>query len=733
MNRIVGVGRGLLLGGGMLVAATLGAGPAAAQEGCPGAAHPSAAEGWSAYREGSLEQARAAFEDALNRCPNHNGARTGLGYVSLREGEDGIARGLLQAVLREDPENVDARVGLGLLAWRAGELDQVERHFEAVLRLVPEHTTAERYLARVEEARAAEAAGDEADRAWEEGEHERAERLYSARVAADSTDTPALQRLALLRAWSGRYEEALELIDLLLELEPSNVDARVDRARILAWSGRVEEAIARLDAILEAEPGQLRALEAKARFLAWAGEEEASREAYLGVASAAPDTRAGSRIEARALVEARAFREAVEAYESLVARDSASAEARLGLGRVLTFAGRYDSARVVFRGVLEGAPGNLEALRGLGQALAWSGRLVDAEEAWRRALEIDARDPDALVGLAQTLRWQGRNAAALEVLQEAREVAPGNPEVETQMRWVLAQLSPRTRPRFAWEGDSDENAMLTTSVMAAFNLRPRLALRLDAYRREADQDPLGLDQTAQGFVFSGSYQVEPGWTFALGAGATESDSEREDVLSALRASVSTPGRHSVSGTLTLAREPLDATAFQIRRGVSVDRLTGEVAWSPASRWSVAGRATLADYEADEGNRHWEVAGGVSRTVGGAWRVGLGGRTFGFEKDLVDGYFDPDFYGLGEATLEWSRSWNRWRLAVEAASGIQQIGSGGDLSGAFRGGGRLTYRFAPGREVELSGAFAGNGLRSSATGETDYRYGTVGLNASWVIY
>jgi hypothetical protein len=41
--------------------------------------------------------------------------------------------------------------------------------------------------------------------------------------------------------------------------------------------------------------------------------------------------------------------------------------------------------------------------------------------------------------------------------------------------------------------------------------------------------------------------------------------------------------------------------------------------------------------------------GASRRIGRFYSLGVSVRGFSFEKNLSDGYFDPDFYGVSEVT------------------------------------------------------------------------------------
>ena len=58
----------------------------------------------------------------------------------------------------------------------------------------------------------------------------------------------------------------------------------------------------------------------------------------------------------------------------------------------------------------------------------------------------------------------------------------------------------------------------------------------------------------------------------------------------------------------------------------------------------------ARWKGTEPNRRLSGSLALSWRASHMWRIGVAGRAFGFEKDLGDGYFDPDFYGHIEAAL-----------------------------------------------------------------------------------
>ncbi|HEX8320206.1 tetratricopeptide repeat protein [Longimicrobium sp.] len=139
----------------VLVAAAVLAAPPAWAQACPEAGNARTEAGWTAFRAGNVDAARAAFEAALARCPRHLGARTGAGYVALRQDRATEARRAFESVATDAPRSVDALVGLGLAAWRLGDRDAARAAFTRVQALDAANAEARDYLARLGPAPAA--------------------------------------------------------------------------------------------------------------------------------------------------------------------------------------------------------------------------------------------------------------------------------------------------------------------------------------------------------------------------------------------------------------------------------------------------------------------------------------------------------------------------------------------------------------------------------------------------
>lgn len=704
-----------------------------AQDPCPSASGPQAEAGWAAYQDGDIAAARVQFETALQRCDNDHYARTGLGYVALREGDTAEATALMATVVRAEPNNVDALVGLGLANWRDGDVDGVRRNFERVVLIVPDHPTALEYLERLAGAEAqTNAPRDPADQAWLDGDTELAFELYSDRLDENPEDGLALLRVGLVHAWSERFAASLELLDLLIDLEPTNIDGRLARARVYAWSGDTPQAMDEVEQILEVQPDNADARAALALFQSWSGQLDEALAGYDELMSIAPSHGAAQQQRAQALAWASEFEQSLSTFQALVEANPDDIEARLGLATALGFAGDYADAVHQYDQVLLRSPEEMRALAGKSKTLGWSGRLVDSERVALRAIEVDDASAEAWASLGQAYWWQGRRAEALDAFEAAARFAPANAEIRDQLRSAELSMAPRARPTVTWERDSDGNTMLTTSAAGSLHATRRLRLRASAYHRALEQTFTAavLERTAFGGMVNGELELRPGWSVTAGLGGSVTDAPGSPSFLAASVGAESPERHPVVVSLSLLSEGLNETAALAERGVRSSSVLLGARWLPAPLWRADAYVSQGWYDGSETNGRREAALSASRRIGRFFSLGLSGRGFSFEKNLNDGYFDPDLYVVTELTSYWLYRPSAWTFLVELAPGIQKITEGGDFGSSLRTNASVGYRWLGGREVTLSYRYSSAGLTSFATNGDGYSYSAVILGVNW---
>jgi len=709
-----------------LVAAAMWAVGLQAQD-CPRASGPDAEEGWQAYSDDDMERARARFEAALATCPGDGYARTGLGYVFLRGGNVDGASSLWRDVVTAEPNNVDALTGLGLAAWRRGDLDDVRARFERVVLLVPDHATALEYLELVD-ASAATPPPDAADDAWARGDTDEALELYRARLRESPEDATAALRVALILAWRGEYDTSLELLDTLLERVPAQVDARVARARVHAWAGDIPAAQREVLEVLAVQPDNAEALEALGLFQAWSGNLEGALDTYDELISIAPQSGVAGRQRAQTLAWASQYEAATGAYEALLSRDPSDVEARLGLAQALSYAQEFDASVAQYDLVLAVDPTELRALIGKAKALGWAGDLVAAEYVAVEAVSRDRSSAAAWAQLGQIYRWEGRNADAKGALDAAAGLAPTDADVLDQVRSLGLTFAPLARPTVVSERASDDNRMNTFALTGSWHPTPRLDVRAHAYYRDLRQGV--FQRWAGGTTVVGHYELSRGWMVTGGVGGSRTDGADDPSFLEYQAGIRSPERHRWVGAVNVSSAGLNETAALADRGVRKTELLATGRWPPGVRWRFDGTVGVGSFEGSEPNGRRSASLSLSRRVGRFFALGASVRGFSFEKDLDDGYFDPDFYGLAEATTHWLYRPGPWTLLAEVAPGAQQIGSEGDVRASLRTNVKIAYGLGPGREVSASFGYSSAGLTSFATGGSGYTYTALIVGSSW---
>jgi tetratricopeptide (TPR) repeat protein len=754
-GRVVRVAR--FLGGSVaLISMGLlsGATGVAAQDVCPGASGPEAEAGWRAYRGNEIQRARRHFEAALSRCDDAHYARTGLGYVTLREGDEQGAIALWTVVVGVEPDNIDALVGIGLAAWRLGNLEAVRGSFEHVLKLVPDQPTALDYLGRLSDAELDAAASaesvapseevepspravgsvpsvDAADQAWTEGETDLAFRLYSARLEQDPGDELASIRVGLIHGWREEYEAAIALLSRLIERNPDRLDARVARARVRAWSGDLTAARDEVLEVLLLVPDDLEANEALLEFDNWVVEPEDVGTSFEGLLSISPEN-SGAAVDQGITPDAGA-RVSRASYDALLALNPDDVEARLGLARVLAFSREFAESIAEYENVLQRDPSEVRAVVGMARTFGWAGRLEEGTTTARRAVALDESNADAWAVLGQLYRWSGQNRDARRALAVAADLQPNNAEIRDQLRSVRLVLAPVAAPTVIVEDDSDGNQMVTTLVTGRWLPLPRTTVRARAYYKDLEQG-LGdfgvIQNTAQGFSVSVAHTLRRGWTLSGTIGGDETEAPSDPSSLAYRLGVATPDRRSLKFGLDFASNSLTETAALAARGIRSTGIVISGRWLPASGWRVDGNIGLGRYEGTENNNRRSGFIGANRRVGKEFVVGASFRGFSFQKNLFDGYFDPDFYGIGEITGAWVRQVSQWTLRAELAPGLQKVTRAGQSGRAIRAGARVGYRLGQAREISLSYTYSSAGLTRLSNGASSYSYSGLTLGLGW---
>ncbi len=109
---------------------------------------------------------------------------------------------------------------------------------------------------------------------------EAAAKEFEGVLAQNPRDGKALEQLAVIQGWLGRYNESIASWQRLLAIEPGREDARIGIARVQYWSQQPAAALQTLDDVLSRQPRSAEALTLKGDVLLARQQVPAAREAY---------------------------------------------------------------------------------------------------------------------------------------------------------------------------------------------------------------------------------------------------------------------------------------------------------------------------------------------------------------------------------------------------------------------------------------------------------------------
>lgn len=223
---------------------------------------------------------------------------------------------------------------------------------------------------------------------------------------------------ALGRAYLGKGDAASAITHLqkALELDPTNLDARVVQAQAQVKAGQVDVAEAILDEVLQTKPDVVEALVTKAQIAYDAGR----------------------------------YNEAAKLSERATALDPGNSGAEMLSGRAYNARGSWEAARRHFRRAIELIPESLVLTLAdelatlhclLGRAYLNDDRTREAADAFSKALTLNPAYAEAQIGLGDAFAARKDYLGAERAYMVAKDIQEGvSPELRAEMDLALGRL-----------------------------------------------------------------------------------------------------------------------------------------------------------------------------------------------------------------------------------------------------------------------------------------------------
>ena len=323
-----------------------------------------------------------------------------------------------------------------------------------------------------------------------------AEELFKAVLAADESNIPSMQNLAMLCARQGRLEEAATYLRMVIRQNPHIIAAHNNLGNVMSMLGQPDEAAASYETALEINPNYPEAHNNLGIAMAAMRRHEEAVVHYRKAIALNPQFSNAYNNLGNALAALNQNEEAVSCYQRALALSPRYPEANNNLGVALARLGRPEDAIAYYRAALEINPGYADAYSNLGAALEALGHPDEALELIAKAILLRGDNADAHNNMGNALKALNRHAEALESYRKATSLRPGYAQAFSNMGDALRELGDAVGARSAY----DEAVRLDPD-------RPSFYRRLGDTMRYSDTD---LRLVAMGKLLQGIEQLPVG-------------------------------------------------------------------------------------------------------------------------------------------------------------------------------------------------------------------------------
>ena len=191
---------------------------------------------------GRVPEAQAAFKETLKLDPNHQAAKQELALLSGDKPDPAVAAQRLEAAraqVHRDPRDVSARERLAQALLANNQPKEAEAEVKALLDMAPAHVGGNLLMARLR---------------FQQGRADDAVNHLRAALRTNPNDLEANVTLARYLYRQNRREEARPLFETALRINPTIPDVKFDLGVLYAQTGRYQDAMRLVDELAKSHP-----------------------------------------------------------------------------------------------------------------------------------------------------------------------------------------------------------------------------------------------------------------------------------------------------------------------------------------------------------------------------------------------------------------------------------------------------------------------------------------------
>lgn len=382
-------------------------------------------------KSGKAEEARQAFDRAIEWAPAVAEVRLGIGRAYLSTGNKAHraeALRVLQQAAEIAPDLPQPHSLLARAHALSGDNTAAKREYELTLQIDPSYSYARRHLIRLaldeQDLPRARLHADLLLQTEETAEHH----FLAGMVAADSERVDEARKhygLAIEKA-GGRYPEALFNLGLLAKNQK-----------------QYGEAVAQYKKALEQKPDYVEAANNMGLAFTEQGNTADAEAAYRSAIAINGKYAAAWFNLGNLKLDGKDHSAAIDAFERALALRPGYKSALVNLAVAFRQSGQLDNAIATSRQLTELEPRYVRAWYNLGVALGFAGRVQEARDAYRHALDIDDEHWPSLKNLAFAEQRLGQLANARAGYEAFLDHSPSDSEVRLALAGLYASQGDR--------------------------------------------------------------------------------------------------------------------------------------------------------------------------------------------------------------------------------------------------------------------------------------------------
>jgi len=348
-----------------------------------------------------FDKAREAVQSLIDKRPESPVGYNLLGLVHARMGRPDEARSAYEKALEIDQNFYSAAMNLARLDLKQGNVEQARARFETIAaKDIPLAVNAGLVLARMD---------------LLAGDNESARARYTALLESHGDNATVHAELGKILMLSGRRDEARAAFERANELDVGALEPKLFLVSLYLHGREPQRALAAAREAHRLAPRHAGVLLALGQALRANDLHEEAQETLMRLVKGHPDSGNAHYELALTQIALERWQPARNSLERALELGAPPVAVRTALVRAELGAGKLEQAERLARALVR-APGGSREHALLGEVLERAGQPAAAEQSYRAALELDAAYVDASLALARLELAKGRLGDALNTL-----------------------------------------------------------------------------------------------------------------------------------------------------------------------------------------------------------------------------------------------------------------------------------------------------------------------------